>query len=36
MNAAAISERASELLVRFNLTTAGAELAGRLEPAGQQ
>jgi len=36
MNAAAISERASELLVRFNLTTAGAELAGRLEQAGQQ
>jgi len=35
MNAAAISERTSELLVRFNLTTAGAELAGRLEQAGQ-
>ncbi len=35
MNAAAISERTSELLVRFNLTTAGAELACRLEQAGQ-
>ena len=34
MNAAAISERTSDLLVRFNLTTAGAELAGRLEQAG--
>ena len=36
MNAAAISERTSELLVRFNLTTAAAELACRLEQAGQQ
>ena len=35
MNAAAISERTSELLVRFYLTTAAAELAGRLEQAGQ-
>src|SRR5271163_4136721 len=35
MNASAISERTSELLVRFNLPTAGAELAGRLEQAGQ-
>ena len=35
MNAAAISERTSELLVRFNLTTAGAELAPRLEQAGR-
>ena len=36
MNPGAISERTSELLVRFNLTTAGAELAPRLEQAGQQ
>jgi DNA replication protein DnaC len=35
MNAAAIAERTSELLVRFNLTTAAAELACRLEQAGQ-
>ncbi len=35
MNAGAIAERTSELLVRFNLTTAGAELACRLEQAGQ-
>jgi DNA replication protein DnaC len=35
MNPGAISERTSELLVRFNLTTAGAELARRLEQAGQ-
>ncbi len=36
MNAGAVSERANELLVRFNLTTAAAQLAGRLEQAGQQ
>jgi hypothetical protein len=36
MNAGAISERTSELLVHFNLTTAAAELACRLEQAGQQ
>lgn len=35
MNAAAISERTSELLVRFNLTTAATELGRRLEQAGQ-
>jgi DNA replication protein DnaC len=35
MNAAAISERTTELLTRFNLTTAAAELAPRLEQAGQ-
>ena len=32
---AAISERTSELLLRFNLTTAASELARRLEQAGQ-
>jgi hypothetical protein len=32
---AAISERTSELLLRFNLTTAASELAPRLEQAGQ-
>jgi DNA replication protein DnaC len=35
MTAAAISERTNELLLRFNLTTAAAELARRLEQAGQ-
>jgi len=35
MNAGAIAERTSELLVRFNLTTAATELARRLEQAGQ-
>jgi hypothetical protein len=35
MTAAAISERTSELLLRFNLTTAASELARRLEQAGQ-
>src|ERR1700692_4256427 len=35
MTAAAISERTNELLLRFNLTTAVAELARRLEQAGQ-
>jgi DNA replication protein DnaC len=35
MNPGAISERTSELLVRFNLTTAATELACRLEQAGQ-
>ncbi len=36
MNAGTISEHTNELLVRFNLTTAVAQLAGRLEQAGQQ
>src|SRR5271169_1037186 len=36
MTAAAMSDRTSELLVRFNLTTAASELARRLEQAGQQ
>ncbi len=35
MNAAAVSERTTELLTRFNLTAAAAELAPRLEQAGQ-
>ena len=35
MTAAAIAERTNELLLRFNLTTAAAELARRLEQAGQ-
>ena len=35
MTAAAISQRTNELLLRFNLTTAAAELARRLEQAGQ-
>lgn len=35
MTAAAIADRTSELLVRFNLTTAASELARRLEQAGQ-
>jgi len=35
MNVAAISERTTELLTRFNLTTAATELAHRLEQAGQ-
>src|ERR1700722_17861555 len=35
MTAAAISERTNELLLRFNLTTAAAELARRLEQARQ-
>jgi DNA replication protein DnaC len=35
VNAATVSERISELLVRFNLTTAATELAARLEQAGQ-
>jgi DNA replication protein DnaC len=36
MSADAVSERTNELLVRFNLTTAAAQMAGRLEQAGQQ
>jgi hypothetical protein len=36
MTAAATAERISELLLRFNLTTAASELAPRLEQAGQQ
>lgn len=36
MNCSAVSERTNELLVRFNLTTAAAQMAGRLEQAGQQ
>jgi DNA replication protein DnaC len=36
MNAGTVFERTNELLVRFNLTTAATQLAGRLEQAGQQ
>jgi len=36
MNAAAVAERTNELLVRFNLTTAATQMAGRLEQAGHQ
>jgi DNA replication protein DnaC len=36
MNAAAISERTNELLVRFNMTTAAAQMVSRLEQAGHQ
>lgn len=36
MNADAVTERTNELLVRFNLTTAAVQLAGRLEQAGHQ
>lgn len=36
MNADAVSERTNELLVRFNLTTAAVQMAGRLEQAGHQ
>ena len=36
MNAGAVVERTNELLVRFNLTTAAAQMAGRLEQAGHQ
>ena len=36
MNADAVSQRTNELLVRFNLTTAAAQMAGRLEQAGHQ
>jgi DNA replication protein DnaC len=35
MTTTAISERTSELLLRFNLTTAASELVPRLEQAGQ-
>lgn len=34
MNAGAVCERTNELLLRFNLTTAAAQMAGRLEQAG--
>lgn len=34
MSAATVAERAGELLLRFNLSTAAAELARRLEAAG--
>jgi DNA replication protein DnaC len=36
MNAGAVCERTNELLLRFNLTTAAAQMASRLEQAGQQ
>jgi DNA replication protein DnaC len=36
MNAGAVVERTNELLVRFNLTTAAAQMVGRLEQAGHQ
>src|SRR5215469_7073741 len=36
MNAGAVAERTNELLVRFNLTTAATQMAGRLEQAGHQ
>jgi hypothetical protein len=35
MTAATMSDRTSELLLRFNLTTAASELTRRLEQAGQ-
>jgi DNA replication protein DnaC len=35
MNAAVVAERTNELVVRFNLTTAAAHMAARLEQAGQ-
>jgi DNA replication protein DnaC len=34
MNAGAVCERTNELLVRFNLTTAAAQMTDRLEQAG--
>jgi hypothetical protein len=36
MNAGGVCERTNELLVRFNLTTAAAQMAGRLEQAGHR
>ena len=36
MNADAVTEHTNELLVRFNLTTAATQMAGRLEQAGHQ
>ena len=36
MNAAVISERTNELLVRFNMTTAAPQMVSRLEQAGHQ
>lgn len=36
MNASALAERTNELVGRFKLTTAAAQMAGRLEQAGHQ